>query len=181
MRLHAIILFVSCLAACTTVSGNQPSACRQDAIQPSQQRAGFSVGLHHPPMPSGIEDLGGFLVHEKGQETDLAIEYVRDSKGTVIWLDQIIYQDRCPDPEYVILDFRRIPSLASNERLENNCRPGDVSGGGDGVTVAVAADENNEVLRHIRLAWRIDVKTRKLVDISPVEIQCINEGFLERE
>jgi len=133
-------------------------------------------------MPAGIEDLGGFVIQpDNGHETDLGIAYVRDNKGIIILLDQFIYKSGCPNPDYVILDYRRVPPLANNEKLVDNCRAGDVSDGGDGLTVAVSRDQNSEVLRNIRLAWRIDIESRRLVEISPLDIQCINEGFLERE
>ena len=170
------------MVACTMTPTGYPAACKQDSTQLAARESGFSIGFRYPPMPAGIEDLGGFVVGSKnGHETELGIAYVRDNKGIVIWLDQFIYRSGCPNPDYVILDYRRVPPLANNEKLAHNCRAGDVSNGGDGLTIAVARDQNSEVLRNIRLAWRVDVKTRRLVEISPAKIQCINDGFLERE
>ena len=182
MRESAIILLVLLMAACTMTTAGHPAACKKDSTQRAAIAGSFSIGFRYPPMPAGVEDLGGFLVMPKnGHETELAIAIVRDKKGIVIWLDQIIYRNGCPNPDYVILDYRRVPPLANNEKLSHNCRAGDVSDGGDGLTIAVARDQNSEVHRNIRLSWRVDVEARRLVEISPAGIQCINDGFLERE
>lgn len=138
------------------------------------------MGLHHPPEPAGVENLVGYLVDTgNGQDTGLAIDIVRDSKGTMIWLNQLSNQAGCSSPESLVIDFRRVPPLAKNELLMENCRKGDVSNGGDGLTIAVAAYQDHEILQKIRLAWRVDIKARRLEDISPVGIQCINEGYNE--
>lgn len=181
MRQVILIFIASAIAGCVNTGDRIASNCKHEQPLASPSGGSLYIGLHHPPMPSGIEDLGGFLVGTTDEENKLGIEYVRDRKGTIILLDHLIYREGCPNPEYLILDFRRVPPLAPNERLVENCRRGDVSEGGDGRTIAIAIDQDSEILNKIRQVWQVDVKTKKLVQTSPVGIQCINEGFGEQE
>jgi len=180
MRTLTLIFLIITTVGCSKFGDSRAVDCGQEKSLQVVHGDGF-IGLHHPPMPANIEDLGGFVIETDSRTTELGIDYVRDNKGTIIWLDQLFYLNGCANPQNIVLDYRRIPKLDANEMLLDNCIIGDVSEGGDGLTIVIAMNTNSEILRNIRMAWRIDVEAKKLVDVSPVGIQCINEGFWEHD
>lgn len=150
------------------------AACATSSV-PASDPAGY-VGVRHPPVPDGVEELAGSVIG--GIDFRYAIAHVRDATGGMLWLQRLLHHDAQGIAHFEVVAVQPLPAIREGEGLViGSCREGDASGGGDGLTTAVVRWEEREVLTGVRHAWRADPEEGRFVALDAGRVQCLNEAL----
>lgn len=134
------------------------------------------VGLRHPPLPAGVEELGGYVIG--GFDFEYAVGHFREGSRDMLWLERLIRHDEAGNPYFETLAVLPLPAMGEGEQLAlGTCSEGGVADGGDGHTVAVVAWTDEPVLTDVRHAWRVDPERRRFTRLDARRVQCVNEGY----
>jgi len=134
--------------------------------------SGHYIGVHHDPMPPGVTNEGGALIHIG--TSDYSISHVRAKGVDMLWLDSIV-AGKAQDPEKVVVAELRIPPLERDERLfMASC---DVNGQLAPRLVAIVINEPGVTkFTKIRQAWRADAARGRFEVIPVANISCEDPG-----
>lgn len=137
------------------------------------------LGLRHPPLPAGVEDLAGYVVDiGPGGAFTHAVGHVRTPSGQALWLERFLRHDEQGVAYFEVVAVQPLPPLGEGEAVVMaSCRVGDAMQGGDNETIAIVRWEEAEVLDDVRAAWRVDLAARRFHPIPAAGVQCLNEGF----
>ena len=150
------------------------AACAPPAHAPASEAS--YVGLRHPPLPAGVEELGGYVIG--GVDFEYAVGHFRDGSRDMLWLERLIRHDEAGVPYFEAVAVLPLPAMAGGEQLAlGTCREGDALEGGDGLTVAVVGWTDEPVLTDVRHAWRVDPERRRFTRLDARRVQCLNEGY----
>lgn len=131
-------------------------------------------------LPQGLESLGGFVVAENESEiynSPFAINILCPKGGkimTMVWFEK--RDETAPkNRRFEVLDVAKIPNFGKNAAFAmGQCY---LNNKFDGQIFAVAVDEEKEFYTKIIRAWRADVTSGLIEDISADGIKCVNDGY----
>lgn len=141
------------------------AACRPDGSAGGVPDA----GLTYPPLPSGVEEIGGMLLTDStGQE--LGVSEMQRGERHMIWLSALTSHDSAGNPNWLLLDAVEVPSLRSAESVVwSDCA---LDGVRDQAVVAVGTWAARDSLTGIRYAWRANLETRRIDTLSVSRVAC---------
>jgi cysteine synthase len=139
------------------------------------------VGFTYSKLPNYVRSLGGMVVPAKDNK-EYAVSWVEKTdpmtkkKEQLLWLEQITHRVQ-GEAHYRVLAVVRVPRYGKSDVLAmGSCGSGDVSGGGDGRTVAIVRQENKKILSKVLVAWRADPEHQRFVFPDAHRVRCLNEG-----
>lgn len=132
------------------------------------------VGLRTPPLPEGLEQVGGALL-ELGVDTVFAISHVQRDTLEMLWLERELGQEGA-ESRFQVEDVLRLPPIGPEGVLvyavcRLNERPDPE------IVAIVSADDEAEILTQVHAAWRADRQQRRFVELPVTGIDCVNEGY----
>lgn len=144
------------------------------ATKAAKPNIGKYVGLLVPPLPKGHETEVGYLLEPEGQEK-YAIEVVRVGSERLVWMGRLLHHDdrgRAHWKIIAVLPPQKIPKgfYFSGGNCHSRGRP-------QQEIVAIYKMEDKKTLTHIRKAWKANPQKQHFEEVSPKDVQCINEAW----
>lgn len=132
------------------------------------------VGLQVPPLPKGHETELGYLLEPEGQEK-YAIEVVRIGSERLVWMGRLSHHDargRAHWKIIAVLPPQKVPKgfYFSGGNCHSRGRP-------QQEIVAIFKMEDKKLFTQIRKAWKANPQKQHFEEVSPKEVQCINEAW----
>ncbi|MGH9748895.1 MAG: hypothetical protein ACRD6R_03085 [Candidatus Polarisedimenticolia bacterium] len=132
------------------------------------------IGVRHPPLPPGVEWVGGALL-DPLEEVEFGIEEVTHHSDRLLWLDVLTHRDVSGAAHWEVLDVLAPPPLRDDQVLVlRDCQ---LDGHPDTEIVAVAEQTNGRFHTRIAAAWRANRATRRFEKMRTAGITCENTGY----
>lgn len=141
------------------------------------------IGIKHPPMPEGIQETGGWSVHQEISNRTHSITSVSVDEKEFLFLDRISGRDSQGKPFFQVVDVLPLPPIETEKEdvLGGSPYLCHINGEYDPTLIVIAQleDSNTEFLTNIRKAWRVDLEAEKFkeIDTEGVEFRCENFGY----
>ncbi|MGH1394545.1 MAG: hypothetical protein ACRAVC_10995 [Trichormus sp.] len=134
------------------------------------------IGLLYRDVPTGLKDLGGWVVGNIQEGREYAIAHVKKGNQEMLWFEVLVSRDNKGKPIFQVIDVLYLPKLNKSEQIGHggSCLQNRVR---DPEIVAIAKYQDAEYWRQIKKAWRSNRQIGKFEEISPRNIVCQNPGW----
>lgn len=132
------------------------------------------IGLHHPPLPFGLNDQAGYLINPDAK-IEYTVSYIARVSGEMLWLERLTHRDPSGHPFFEVRAVLYLPLLSDHEFLVfGQCRVDEVA---DPEIIALVETRDEEVYTEIRMAWRADRQGERFEAVPLEGVTCINESY----
>ena len=137
------------------------------------------IGLQYRNVPSGLENLGGWMLNSTSPE--YAVARVRQGDREMLWLEVLIERNAEGYPLFEVLDVLELPTLADDETLGHrifSCTQAEKDDEYNAQLIAIVLYEpEQEYLTQVRRAWRANWQTGQFEEVEAEGIVCLNPSW----
>jgi hypothetical protein len=134
---------------------------------------GAYIGLHHPPLPLGLDDQAGYLI-DPDAKIEYAVSYIARFSGKMLWLERLTHRDSSGRPFFEVRAVLALPPISDQEFLIfGQCRVDEVI---DPEIIALVETSGGALYTEIRKAWRADRRAERFEALLLDGLTCIDES-----
>lgn len=130
------------------------------------------IGANYPPLPEGVEEMGGWLINDP-----YAIERVLIEGQNLLLLSRLRGRDSSGKASFKVVNVLPLPPIAKTEEIIDGSMCS-INGKSDPNFIAIMKlEDDRPYLTKARKAWRIEGEEFEEVNVANYRFKCENLAY----